>query len=141
MNRFSLILLSAFAVLFLGSCEIGENSIAEFSEEDILEGNIAIAAISEAAFGEGDKSIVATSDENVFYYLVDDQADADDFIAAVTCGTYISDYYIFSLAADMGTVEVMPSGDESCYYIVDFEVVTLPEVRYILVDDLYLSLK
>lgn len=137
MNRVSLIFFSILSALLFLSCEAGENDIAEFSEEEIIEGNRAIAAISEIAFADGDKSKIATEEEDIFYYLMDDQQQADEFVEAITFGNYNYDYYTLKLAADMGSLTIIPSGQDNCYFIIDFDIVTLPEVRYVVVNELF----
>ncbi|MFR9503727.1 MAG: hypothetical protein SNH73_04680 [Rikenellaceae bacterium] len=134
MRKVVKVLLASIACLAV-SCD----DATVYSESDILEGNKALSAISEAAFGEGDKSIIATDQDDIFYYEVDDQQEADEFIDAVTCGSYLSGALHFELSAGLGSVDVEPSDVEGCFYVVDFDVKTLPAVTYIVATDEYID--
>ncbi len=133
MNRFSIVLLSAIAVAF-SSCE--EDNVDVYSEGEIVEGNKVLASIIETAFSDNDKSKIETSEENVFYYTVDDQSDADAFVDVVTCGEYVDNPHTYVLPAGFGRVAVSPSLEEGdYYYLVDFDIVGYNGIRYILISD------
>lgn len=134
MMRFFRVLISIMALTFI-SCE----SIEEYSEDEIIEGNLILAAIKEMAFGDGDKAIIETGDESIYYYSVADQETAEEFVSTVTAGEYSLSEPNFELPAGMGEVKVQNLNIDECYYTVDFDVVSLPQRRYILASNEYIE--
>ncbi|MFI3324287.1 MAG: hypothetical protein SNI45_00705 [Rikenellaceae bacterium] len=138
MNRVSIILFSAIACAF-ASCETEDAQV--YSESEILEGNKALAAIVETAFADNDKAKVESAKEDTYYYSVDDLAEADEFVSAVTCGEYSEDNPSYVLPAGFGQVDVTAATGENTgyFYVIDFDIIGYSGIRYILAAESFIE--
>ncbi len=130
MRKVAITLVLAMSSMMFSSCEADDAAV--YSEDEIVRGNMAMAQIVETAFVENNPSLVETSNDNIYYYIVDSQDDANAFVEAVTCGEYSEGSPVYVLPAGFGSVSVAITESETTYYKIDFDIVDYSGIRYIL---------